>query len=83
MSKCFFKKTTVNDQSTSSTEEISMEEPEAEEQPMLDQHILEGIFRHEVAMWLDINGKALFNLTANQWLAKQKKAERGLKVVRK
>jgi len=82
MSKCFFKKKSdVEDDSTSTTEEISVEDEVL--QPALDHDFMEIVFRQEVQAWLDINAKALFSLTTNQWLAKQKKAEGGLKVVRK
>lgn len=70
-----------SDSSLSSTEEIEVD-PE-EDQPAFDSSAMEELFRKEVEYWLDVNGRALFNLSSNQWLAKQKKAERGLNVVRK
>jgi len=66
--------------STSSTEEISME---GEEPQDLDTTFLEQVYRSEVQQWLDINGKALFGLESSKFLAKQQKAQKGLKVVRK
>lgn len=80
--KCFFKTNKSSDEdSTSTTEEVSVEEELL--QPALDPMFMETVFRQEIKDWLDINGKSLFNLSTNQWLAKEKKAKEGLKMVRK
>lgn len=53
-----------------------------EELPGVDPLWLEQVYIGETHQWLDTNATALFNLQVSRWLAKQKKASEGLKVVR-
>lgn len=66
-------------ESCSTTEE----EMQEEQLPGIDHIWLEQIYVSETQQWLDTNAVALFNLQVSRWLAKQKKADAGLKVVRK
>jgi len=52
------------DDSLSTTDELSMEEDSFKE----------AIFREEVAQWLALNGKALFALETSRFLAKERKS---------
>jgi len=71
------------DESCSTTEEEMHEDQAALEEPGIDHLWLEQVYIGETQQWLDTNAAALFNLQVSRWLAKQKKADQGLKIARK
>lgn len=71
--------------------EVSSSDSDTEEFPMMngdqecDLQWIEQCYREEVVKWLALNGRALFGLETNKFLAKQKNgaASLGLKAARK